>query len=304
MPPPEDNHKPAGKKSQSLTDYLHQLRSLLSKSDVAAGLTTGTVISGLFNPWDRGLYLSMKYCRPFLSRENFTAPYQGYAQAMVQRTLFGGLYYVLQSKMKTYLYPSLCDMGISENGAHFAIGLGVGTLNGVLSNPMSAIKYHTWGHDDRSFKKSLIEMQMAGGLKPFWRGTLATVYREIAFACPYEVVRTSLKRYLLTKNTNVESAKYITLGSNMFAAGLSTVLSSPYNYVRNMQYSEPPDHKERSTMEILRELREAGSKIPNASARARFFQNQLRLGWGTARVAVGMAAGQALFDFLKTPSNT
>ena len=36
--------------------------------------------AGLFNPWDRALYLSVKHSRPFLSGENFQRPYQGFWQ--------------------------------------------------------------------------------------------------------------------------------------------------------------------------------------------------------------------------------
>ncbi|EWM23565.1 hypothetical protein Naga_101424g1 [Nannochloropsis gaditana] len=44
------------------------------------GLIGGVTQAGLFNPWDRALYLSVKYSRPFLSVANFQRPYQGFWQ--------------------------------------------------------------------------------------------------------------------------------------------------------------------------------------------------------------------------------
>lgn len=41
------------------------------------GLLAGAAQAGVFNPWDRALYLSIKNKNRFLSFENFEKPYQG-----------------------------------------------------------------------------------------------------------------------------------------------------------------------------------------------------------------------------------
>lgn len=56
-----------------------------------SGLTAGVAQAGLFNPFDRALYLSVKNHTPFLRRENFQTPYQGFFQSVGHRALSGGL---------------------------------------------------------------------------------------------------------------------------------------------------------------------------------------------------------------------
>ena len=60
------------------------------------GITAGVIQAGLFNPWDRALYLSIKNDVPFLSYQNFQNPYTGFLQSVGHRALSGGLYYPLE----------------------------------------------------------------------------------------------------------------------------------------------------------------------------------------------------------------
>jgi hypothetical protein len=76
---------------------LERLREVARRhSVVLAGTFSGVVQAGLFNPYDRALYLSVRDHLPFLHRSNFMDPFRGFAQAVVQRTIAGGLYFVLQ----------------------------------------------------------------------------------------------------------------------------------------------------------------------------------------------------------------
>ena len=117
--------------------------------------------AGLFNPWDRALYLSVKERRPFLHHENWRQPYQGFLQAIVVRTLSAGLYFPLEDMFlpivsKTFGASSSSniddsdDLQIEGKYTHnflsvFIAGNIAGALNGVILNPINAIKYHTWG---------------------------------------------------------------------------------------------------------------------------------------------------------------
>ena len=88
--------------------------------DITAGLFTGIFCSGLFNPWDRALYLSIKNNKPFLSIDNFRHPYQSFSQAVVQRAFLGSIYYIMQSELKYHLYPYLRhDLNVSETFSQF-----------------------------------------------------------------------------------------------------------------------------------------------------------------------------------------
>jgi hypothetical protein len=58
-------------------------------------------------------------------------------QSAVQRTVSGGLYFVFQG----LIHDAFPDKG------PFFVGLLAGSLNGVILNPLAAIKYHNWGSE-------------------------------------------------------------------------------------------------------------------------------------------------------------
>lgn len=280
---------------------MSETRKEIQKSigiDITCGLFTGAFCSGLFNPWDRALYLSVFHSRSFLSLKNFSAPYQGVFQAVTQRSVFGGIYYVMQGQLKTYAYPYLRNtIGLNESATQLSIGLVAGSFNGILINPLSAVKYHTWGNDDRVFFSSVRHMYANGGFKPFLNGMWPTVTRDAIFGCTYEVVRHFLCAELSKHNNKVSDTKLAAV-SNILAAGLSTIWAAPFNYVRNMQYKTVPGEKQASTKQVLSSLWQQSKEYDHGSfRRLGFFQQRLRIGWGTARVAVGMAVGQQIFDY-------
>lgn len=268
--------------------------------DVLSGLFTGVFCSGIFNPWDRALYLSVKHQRPFLSRDNFHSPYHGFYQAVVQRAFLGSIYYILQGELKSYLYPYLRrNIGLNEAAAQCCIGISAGSISGLLTNSISAIKYHTWGQDNRSFRSSLREMWSSGGAHPFIKGTNATMLRDMVFGSTYEVLRN-----LLYPGTREDKNSFLESAANMASAGVATVTSGPFNYARTIQYATPPARKPPSIWRSLAEAwRQSRQHSGIAFGRLRFFQQQFRVGWGTARVAVGMAVGQKVFDWSRSQLN-
>lgn len=266
----------------------------------ACGLFTGIFCSGLFNPWDRALYLSVKNNKPFLSIENFIAPYQGFSQAVVQRAFLGSIYYIMQGELKCYMHPYLRQhLGASEPIAQFCIGISAGSMSGLLTNSISAIKYHTWGQDNRAFFSSIREMRSLGGYKPFIKGTSATIGRDAIFGSTYEVSRHLLRTKFPILNEDTKSHPDFLY--NSIAAGLATITSGPLNYVRSVQYATPPNEKPPTTLEALKNVWHQSKKHEQLSfGRIRFFQQQFRVGWGTGRVALGMAVGQKVFDITRS----
>lgn len=268
--------------------------------DVVSGLIAGVSSSGLFNPWDRALYLSVKHSRPFLSFQNFKSPYQGFSQALVQRAFLGSIYYIAQGELNAYLFPYLRNnLGISQTISQFYVGLAAGSIGGVLTNSISAIKYHTWGQENASFRSSVHEMWNLGGIKPFLKGTTATMTRDMVFGSTYEMLRSFMKVNAQKSEHTTSNANhaYLEFIHNASAAGTATIVSSPFNYVRNMQYATPPNLKPPTMYEALADVWcEAKNSQPSILDRVGFFQQKFRIGWGTARVAVGMAVGQKLFN--------
>ena len=267
--------------------------------DIISGLLSGAVCAGLFNPWDRALCLSVTHSRPFLLKANFTSPYQGASQAIFQRAFLGGTYFIVQGQLTSNLYPHLRKAEMKEVTAQFCIGMLAGSISGVLTNSTSAIKYHTWGKDGRTFFSSAYEMWTLGGIKPFIKGTKATVLRDTTFGCSYEVLR-HLTRYQLEKYQN-NNKKNLNFYCNLIAALVATIASGPFNYARTIQYATPPNQPTLLITQILKNLwHESTMQSTHSGGRLGFFQQKLRIGWGTLRVGVGMGVGQAVFDATRT----
>lgn len=272
--------------------------------NIISGLFTGMFSSGLFNPWDRALYLSVKENRPFLSIENFKSPYQGFSQALVQRAISGSIYYILQAELKSHMYPYLRNnIGVGEPTAQFCVGLLAGSMSGILTNSISAVKYHTWGQENRAFFSSVSEMWSMGGYKPFIKGTTATVSRDMVFGSTYEVLRHLMKHNLTRSDDKISNVNntYIESICNAAAAAIATITSGPLNYVRNIQYATPPELKSPTISKALCDVwNESKNHNHRPLGRILFFQQKFRIGWGTANVAVRMAFGQILFDFSRS----
>lgn len=275
---------------------------------VISGLCSGVICSGVLNPWDRGLHLSIKHNVPFLSKSNFfsvnpsvpfyswanlTTPYHGLSQTMVQRTVAGGTYYILQSALDEKAYPWLTKTyNTSDIHAKACVGITAGGVSGVLTNGISTIRYHTFAHEKYKFTDSVKEMYSGGKLKPFFKGTLVTASRDMVFGSVYEILRLIQEKHL-PESQHATS----TLIRNAVAATFATVISSPLNYVRNIQYASDPKVAPPSTSQTLLQVwNESSLARTQKISRARFFQQQFRIGWGTGRVAVGMALGQNLFE--------
>lgn len=264
-----------------------------------SGLFTGAFCAAIFNPWDKALYLSVKHCRPFLSAENFVRPFQGVLQAISQRSFAWGSYYIAQGEMKATLYPYLREeLGWSDSNAQLAIGMTAGSISAIVNNPLSMIKYHTWGEEKRHFISSVKLHLKNGSITSLAKGLAPTLTRDIIFGMFYESFRHITFNYAKTL-TNYEkvqsSSPYIRFVSDMVAAGCGTILSSPFNYVRNMHYATPLGEKPLSTMTTLKQLYTKNSHLPLVS-QMNIFRERFRIGWGTARVATGMATGQLVFD--------
>lgn len=109
------------------------------------GLISGLLQAGVFNPWDRALYLSVMYHRPFLRKENFLNPMQGVMQTIVQRAISGGLYFPLEE-----IYEEIINKHLDENNfsdsinvqryVHFVAGIMAGSTNGLILNPFTSVK--------------------------------------------------------------------------------------------------------------------------------------------------------------------
>jgi len=67
------------------------------------GFASGLVQAGLFNPWDRALYLSVKFERKFLHPLNFVEPWKGVLQTLIQRAISAGFYFPLEDIFRRFV---------------------------------------------------------------------------------------------------------------------------------------------------------------------------------------------------------
>lgn len=276
------------------------------------GISAGVLQAGLFSPFDRALYLSITKEVPFLRPENFRNPYTGCLQSVGHRALSGGLYYPLENFFCSLLLSSHSHEGSLDEVvvinqqqqqrnnsiqlhpalANFLAGSLAGTTNAMIANPVTAIKYKTWGREvNRGMVTETMEMFRKGGLRPFGNGLIPTVLRDLCFGGTYTFLRLEIQ-YVFQLRPEQQ------WGANTVAAALATVVSAPFNLVRNVQYATRSREKADSISKILhdfvREVRSHDTKWQ----RARYFQTRLRIGWGTVRVAFGMAFGHLVYDNL------
>eukprot|EP00042_Codosiga_hollandica_P027065 m.131918 g.131918 ORF g.131918 m.131918 type:complete len:288 (+) comp52371_c0_seq1:1009-1872(+) len=261
-----------------------------------AALTSGLIQSAMFSPWDRALFLSLKHSRPFLALPNWSHPFQGLRQAITQRTLSAGLYYILQDEMVSIFQP------VRERNpmlSEFLVGLTAGGMNGAILTPLVVIKYHGWGTSDARTLFSVAARQIfsEGGLLAFFKGARATVCRDSAFGLTYEITRSFIKQQAGVTPLSEGGSKLENFACDALGASLGTIMSSPLNYSRNLILATP--HSERAPtirdclQRLLREMRAQPSQLA-------YLESRLQLGWGTARVAFSMGVGQFIYQQVKS----
>lgn len=287
----DQNHSPI---QSQWPKYLSIATKLLN-----CGMIGGVVQAFVFNPWDRALYLSVINSRPFLDRRNFLNPWKGVVQTIVQRSLSTGLYFPLEDMFNSLIAHIQKEFSFVIPFNTFLAGCSAGAINGLLLNPSSAVKYHYWGKVDcgkESFFTTAKSIFRTGGIRPFFVGAKATIYRDIIFGGVFSITRHEVPKlfpnWIAEKQKNTHYEKVII---NLFAGMFATILSSPLNYVRNMHYATPPNIESLSIRKHLHILYIESMKYKDWKGRLSYAQKQLRIGWGTARVGCGMTLGSFVY---------
>jgi Mitochondrial carrier protein len=289
------------------------------------GLTAGVIQAGLFNPMDRALYLSIKNEVPFLTWANFQHPYQGFLQSLGHRAISGGLYFPLEHFFMNLLSGTQqfhlvdnntrtrnnrdrsCSSNTSNSNNsqrlrkdhpassfhHFVAGMAAGTVNALITNPIAAVKYKTWSREvKRGIGTEILHMLHQGGIRPFFNGLIPTVLRDVVFGGCYTFLRLEIHYRLELKDDEYQWM------ANMVAAAVGTIVSGPFNLARNVQYGTHSHVIADPVTRVLRNFVNEARQRPTIWEQCRYIQNRLRLGWGTARVAMGVAFGHAMYDQL------
>ncbi|RNF15694.1 mitochondrial carrier domain-containing protein [Trypanosoma conorhini] len=272
-------------------------------------LCSGAAQAVLFNPFDRALYVRVKFRRQhFLDRRNFDQPFQGFMNAAVYRTLVGASYMFWQDSARIFIEnktPDCFHASQSPRLNAFLIGATAGSVNGAVLNGMQVVKYRMWNVEgNASFLSVAVEAYKENGMRIFLRGVGATALRDCVFGIVYESLRrstvvkdviypyvvsaertpnflrrlqappdcrpalsaeeASLKAHPNAKNNSGELSggrvglwKQEKCGacafvSNLVAALLASVVSSPLNYARTVIYGAPSGSEPMRCMSLIR----------------------------------------------------
>lgn len=173
---------------------------------------------------------------------------------------------------------------------NFLAGTAAGAMNALILNPLSALKYKTWGRDvNRGMPTEALSMWRKAGLRPFYNGLLPTLLRDVVFGGCYTYLR-----YEWIGHNDIP-AEHQWVG-NVVAAAVATIASGPFNLARNVQYATQSKTLAPTILQVLARLVEQTAAQETLGQKWHYLQNRLRIGWGTARVAVGMAFGNHIYD--------
>ncbi|KAG5179685.1 hypothetical protein JKP88DRAFT_200939 [Tribonema minus] len=199
--------------------------------------------------------------------------------------------------------------------AHFLAGSCAGAINAIFMNPATAAKYALWSSNPTMrYRQVVARMWRDGRLAPFLKGVSATLARDMVFGGAFALLRYKLPALLgydaaspaasdAQRNTSSGGGgggRRSAFVTDLIAASAATMLSSPFNYVRNIKYGLPASAPPARDAEILSHLatkimRRRSGLLPALS----LVQQRLRLGWGTLRAGLGMAVGARLYAALQ-----
>jgi hypothetical protein len=296
------------------TQRQDKIKNVRSAILLNCGFMSGILQAVLFNPWDRALYLSVKHNKPFLHASNFVQPMQGVTQTIFQRAISAGLYFPLEEIFLRHFDNALNPTEENRPCVVFISGILAGATNGMFMNPLSAIKYHMWGQvttgsaATASFYTAARQMFNKGGIRPFMAGSVATILRDVKFGGVYAIIRYTGNRSYFTKVDNSDKAKPVPksiwseTAINVLAGCVATIVSSPMNYVRNIHYATLPGTAPADIVSIFLTLHREANKHSHLSKKLQHIQGRLRIGWGTARVGIGMAFASKMYTICSEAS--
>jgi len=262
-------------------DLEHKQANTRNRTKIMLGFGSGVIATTMLNPWDRALFLSVLERRPFLHWKNLRNPYQGYMQTLVQRSVSSGLYFPLEHIFIKMYSPYIACTGSDQRTTYLVAGCSAGVINAIILNPLSYTKYHSWSSPTcRDFKSSFTRILKNQGLRGFYRGSVSTMFRDFVFGGLFSTMRN-------THQPEETSSRRFAI--NFASCAVATLFSSPWNFVRNMQYGTSTTMPVQGMGPILGALWVEAKAEPTLLRRASHLQQRLRIGWGTARVSVGMA---------------
>ena len=270
-------------------------KTLWVSPSYAAGLIAGLVNAAGFNWYDKGLYEAVKHKRPFLAWKNFQHPWQGFQAAVAGRLLSYGFWFPIADSFDSYYKGVFEPYHLHPDVVRLVASQSTSAVLCVPLAPISSVKYRMWG-SNIGYAATARSMWQSGGVKSFFHGAAPTLYRDGVWAATFSLLRHRALSWSRDKYPDPGKRQTAEFACVTVAGGVSTILSSPLNYCRNAVYACHPPAQPPSTAVALRHL------VSTASAHTtpvRYLQQRLGVGWGTLRVAVGMALSSNVYEAAK-----
>lgn len=250
----------------------------------AYGIGIGLANTAIFNPVDRALYLSMINKTSLFTKQNWAHPYSGIKEATIGRIWSYGMYFPIIDFYK-------CKLDSVKNDhirLLFASSLTGSTL-AIITNPITVTKIQNWnnahttGNQTGLFKLGK-QLYSNYGLNKFARGLHYTIIRENVFSITYMMLN---DRYNKEKSLNTK----------ILFGFVSTALAAPINYCRNIVFSGSLSDPSIEFSSIVKNLIIDLKNHPNKMSHICF--DKFMIGWGTLRVAFGMAFSEFVYEYFK-----
>ena len=199
------------------------------KKSQYSGLFTGLIQSVVFNPVDKALYLHVINHTKLFNRANWIHPYQGISNSLINRCISYGYYYTFIDIFNKFSEENVSNKKIRP----FVTGALTGITTAVLINPLNTVKYYSWNDQNRKLSRVAWNMYKEQGVRSFYRGLLSTIKRDVSFTTTYTITHPIIKNYFGETN-------YLSFLIEIGVVTCGTIISAPFNYVRNQKYKVDP----------------------------------------------------------------
>jgi hypothetical protein len=257
-------------------------KDINSIKNFTSGICTGIINTYIFNPYDKALYMMVKTETSFFTRTNWTKPYCGVTQSLAHRVISYGLYFPFMDMYKNKLNKYYNGTDINKT---IIAGSLSGSTIGLLINPVNLIKTQNWNNNTSigliTLGKQIIDKY---GYLRLMRGIGYTIVRDNVFCVSFA----GLAYYY---NSEKKLLNDVLIGS------CSTTLSAPINYFRSNVLFAPLNDKAPTIKKIYTDLILDTNKQTNKISYVA--TQKFCIGWGTLRVAFGMAMSRQLYELFK-----
>ena len=225
----------------------------------------------------------MKHHRPLFHKANWNRPYHAMGQTLFYRAMSNALYFPIEQWTRHYFNNNMIG------------GMVGGAVMSSMLNPLSVIRFQCWLHHT-TFSTEVSNLWKGRGFKNFSKGLVATLIRDIVFGGVYS----STRHWTFFGCLDHDESGYNYAQEfvwNGASALVATTASSPFNYIRNIQFATPSNEIPLTMWELTKQISNGFRQTRGIKNKFDFLQIRFKFGWGTLRVGLGMALGSQAYEY-------